>query len=92
MLFRASEIAVHYVPKRFVRIRYYGILSNSTKTKQVQLCREYYSVKKKEKEVQSWQVLFKAVTGKEIDMCPHCKTGTMITIETLPALRSRDGP
>jgi hypothetical protein len=92
VLFRVSEIAVHYVPKRFVRIRYYGILSNSTKTKQVQLCREYYSVKKKEKEVQSWQILFKAVTGKEIDMCPHCGQGNLIIIEILPALYLRDGP
>ena len=83
---------IHIVPKRFVRIRYYGILSNSTKTKQVQLCREYFSVKQKEKNTQSWQQIFSKVTGKDIDVCPHCGQGNLITIEILPALYSRDGP
>jgi hypothetical protein len=92
VLFRVSEIAVHYVPKQFVRIRYYGILSNSTKTKQVQLCREYFSVKQEEKNTQSWQQIFSKVTGKDIDVCPHCGQGNLIIIEILPALYLRDGP
>ncbi len=83
---------MHIVPKRFVRIRYYGILSNSTKTKQVQLCREYFSVKQKEIITQSWQQIFTKVTGKDIDVCPHCGQGKLIIIEILPALYSRDGP
>jgi len=37
--------------------------------------------------------IFSDVTGNDIDRCPCCKKGTMITVEVLLPLHSiRDGP
>ena len=80
----------HVVPKRFVRIRYYGILSNSTKRKELKKCREYYSVKESHDHEQ--------ILGKKFQnsydsiICAKCRIGKMIMSDTIPALNIRAGP
>jgi len=87
-----KKFLLHVVPKRFVRIRYYGILSNSTKKEQVQKCRDYFSVAEKILNAKSWQEIYKSVTGTDIEKCKKCKIGNMVTVEILPDLSVRDGP
>ncbi len=87
-----KKFLLHVVPKRFVRIRYYEILSNSTKKEQVQKCRDYFSVAEKILNAKSWQEIYKSVTGTDIEKCKKCKIGNMVTVEILPDLSVRDGP
>lgn len=64
------RFSMHILPKRFVRIRHYGILSSSWKRGRLQDL---------QKELQVYQpvVMQKTMLRK----CPCCKTGTLITIE-----------
>ena len=64
------RFAQHILPKRFVRIRHYGILSSTWKRGKLQ-------------QLQSSLKMVRSETAPKplFRKCPCCKTGTMITIE-----------
>lgn len=64
------RFARHILPKRFVRIRHYGILSSSWKRGRLQ---NLQATLKVERPQQTSKTLLRK--------CPCCKTGTLITIE-----------
>jgi len=75
---------IYTLPKRFVKIRYFGILTSGYR-KQVE------SIKTKPGIVQLTETLKQRIvrlTGFDPCKCPHCKTGNMQTIKTLPPIRS----
>lgn len=69
---------MHVPPKGFVRIRYYGLLSNQNKRKLIPLCRnligcrEFLRQLKPDDKVQVIRILYK----KDVTVCPCCG-GTM---------------
>jgi hypothetical protein len=73
---------LHVLPKRFMKIRYYGFLANVCKRKAVLLIRrligKYIEVFPMPKETLRKKVL--RLTGRDILLCPHCRKGNMITI------------
>ena len=72
------RFALHILPKGFVRIRHYGILSSSSKKISIPAIREQLpALDLKIQEVR---------TLEEYNplMCPCCKTKTMVTLEILP--------
>jgi hypothetical protein len=78
---------LHVLPSRFMKIRYYGFLANACKKKAVLLIRrlvgKYMEVKQFVKETTREKVLL--LTGHDIQLCPHCKLGKMVTVgEILP--------
>jgi len=88
-----SRFMMHVVPRRFVRIRYYGILSHRNKKRAVEACREFFEiVKKNEKIPDTWIEIYLCVTGKNISCCPVCKTGVMRAKEIISPLRYRAPP
>lgn len=77
---------MHVLPSGFMKIRYYGILSNrnkSTKLKQCQIAAKYTQSKAQFKEMNAVEII-KIITGKDITLCPRCKEGRMRTIRALP--------
>lgn len=64
------RFAQHILPKRFVRIRHYGILSSSWKRGRLQTLQKELNVKRPETKPKTL-----------LRKCPCCKTGTLITIE-----------
>jgi hypothetical protein len=72
------RFSMHILPKSFVRIRHYGILSSTGKRNSLPVIREQTLT----------PVLAKseprALTQLIPKLCPHCKTETMVTIEILP--------
>ncbi len=77
---------LHVLPKRFMRIRYYGFLSNRYKKHNVQICRRLLGQNdqlSKETNESIEQVMLR-LTGMDITRCPQCKTGTMIKIRKIP--------
>jgi len=60
----------HILPKRFVRIRHYGILSSSWKRGKLQTLQKTLCLKRPESKVKTL-----------LRKCPCCQTGTLITIE-----------
>lgn len=64
------RFAQHILPKRFVRIRHYGILSSSWKRGKLQQLQASLKIERPEQ-----------ATKTLLRKCPCCKTGTLITID-----------
>jgi len=84
---------IHVVPRRFVRIRYFGLLSHRNKKKAIEACREFYEIEKKNERIpQVWSEIYLRVTGKNLACCPVCKTGRLVVKEILEPVRYRSPP
>ena len=77
------RFCMHILAKGFVKIRYYGVLSNRYR-KQTAM----YRIPKSDSGKESVQERLKRLTGFDIYQCPFCKKGQMHTIEILPRIRS----
>ncbi len=77
------RFTMHILPKGFVKVRYYGILSNRY-AKQTAMYRKF-SEKAGGETVQQ---RMKRLTGFDIQQCPFCKEGRMHTVEIIPRIRS----
>jgi hypothetical protein len=81
---------LHVLPRRFMKIRYYGFLANICKRNSVLLIRRLIgkamAARVFIKETIQEKVL--RLTGKDILLCPHCRQGRMIPQRMLPALNT----
>jgi len=81
---------LHVLPKRFVRIRYYGILCHRYRKINLLFCR--YLLKVYIKSVdnsnskESWRDLLLRLTGKDLSVCPKCG-GNMVSVDNLYNIR-----
>lgn len=87
---------LHVLPKKFVKIRYYGLLGFRNRKDKIALCRKLLGAKEdafKEKEIpESWKELYEFVTGNDINRCPYCKKGKLVYVRViLPGIMVR-GP
>ena len=75
----------HILPDGFMRIRSFGFLANSCKTKKIQRIFELLDQKPApSSEKESTDELMLRITGIDINLCPKCKTGKLQTIKSLP--------
>ena len=72
------RFSMHIMPKGFVRIRHFGILSSTGKKKAIPLIKEQFP---KEEALPAEPRILETYNPKR---CPHCKTETMINLEILP--------
>jgi hypothetical protein len=83
----------HIVPKRFVRIRYFGLLANRNRSERIRECREYFEIKiEKRNREYTWIDIFTRVTGRDPFVCPKCKTGRLSEKHTERVGGFRDPP
>jgi hypothetical protein len=78
------RFCMHILPYRFVKIRYYGILSS----KQKELLKPLQNKKPETKVRESTQQRIVRLTGFDRLECPFCKSAMMHTVELLPRIRS----
>ena len=82
---------LHVLPSGFMRIRYFGFLSNRHRTAKLKLFRKLLHVNQKaiKSNLKSidWKELFNSLTGKPVDLCSFCYKGHLISIQNLLALR-----
>ena len=74
---------MHVLPRKFVKIRHYGILSNRNRSTKLQKCKELTGAlqsKKQDSEVKlnASELLLK-LTGIDINICSCCGKGKMVT-------------
>ncbi len=86
---------LHVLPRGFVRIRHYGLLSNRDRTARLNQCRKLLGVPAPEET--SDQISLSDCDAAEQDReatlpCPKCETGRLIIIELVPATRHRIPP
>jgi hypothetical protein len=77
---------LHVLPKGFMKIRYYGFLSNIKKKECILLIRQLIepTVEQPELVEETVQQIMQRVTGTDITCCPQCQKGKMIKIRALP--------
>lgn len=79
------RFCLHILPKRFVKIRYYGIYSPRHIALQ-QKVNKHIAIEPKVKETTQERIL--RLIGFDVYQCPFCKIGRMHTIEIIPRVRS----
>jgi hypothetical protein len=87
------RFTLHILPKRFVKIRRYGIYNHTVK-RNLDLCftpeKKASKLKTESQKTETKQQRFERLTGVNLCLCPGCKTGMMITVRELPRIRSPD--
>lgn len=73
---------LHVLPKGFMRIRHFGLLGNRLKKEKIEIIRklENIAVELINNSDLVWQELLKIAIGIDINLCPSCKTGELITV------------
>jgi len=86
------RFCLHILPKRFVKIRRYGIYNSTT---QRNLDLQFVPESKPDifeqdstKEKETAQQLVKRLTGFDVHKCRVCNKGTMQVVKTIPRIRS----
>ena len=86
---------LHILPNRFVRIRYYGLLSHRgrhTQLPQARYLLEGKVVRPVIENPSTWQERLKRLTGVDLQVCPQCRKGRMVTQKILWPPCQRDPP
>jgi hypothetical protein len=78
----------HILPRGFVRIRHYGLLSTSKRNLLRSLQSQYGIITTISPEKKHWKEICREHLNWDPDVCPHCGKGKMITIERLIPGRS----
>ena len=70
---------LHVLPKRFVKIRHYGILSNRNRKRKLKVCQRLTNSKIQDAlPKMSAAELLKKLTGVDLSVCPCCGQGRML--------------
>jgi hypothetical protein len=80
----------HILPRGFVRIRHYGLLSTARREELRELQQAFGIITAKIREKKTWKEVCREHLNYNPDICPHCGKGRMITVELL--LGSRPPP
>jgi len=83
---------LHVLPLRFHRIRYYGFHGNCCKKEKLDRCRQLLGmplpqVPPESSEVQDYRDRCEELSGISLRVCPVCRRGHMVLIDTLAASR-----
>jgi hypothetical protein len=83
---------LHVLPHGFHRIRYYGFLGNRNRQEKLALCRQLLGmpipqVRQQPSEAQDYRDRCKELNGVSLRVCPVCRRGHMVLIDTLAARR-----
>ena len=84
------RFCLHILPKRFVKIRRFGIYNHTTKRNLKLQFEQKKSLIEKEapEKKETSQERIKRLTGFDIGQCPKCKKGRMVVVRELPRIRS----
>lgn len=75
----------HVLPKRYVRIRHFGLLATRNRPTQLARCRELLNKPIAAPANVDWKTLCEKLTGRPVDQCPVCRQGLMQVTEQLPS-------
>ena len=76
---------MHFLPKSYVRIRYFGFMANKCKKKNLACCRQALNYHPPSEPVEmTVRAMMLYLTGEDLNQCPHCKIGTMLISMRLP--------
>lgn len=78
----------HVLPKRFVRLRHYGLFANAHRSARLACARSALGAPTTEQPSntprESWRELYLRLTGREPEHCSVCAKGTMRSVALIP--------
>ena len=75
---------LHVLPRRFTRLRHYGVLANRGRTRNLALCRRLlHQPAAQPRESETVEAMMMRLTGIDITVCRHCGIGTLNRILVL---------
>ena len=83
---------LHVLPESFVRIRYFGLLSNRHRKRNLARCREWLTGQPVAETgisalaPEGWRTRLTRLTGRDPTVCPVCERGHLRLVEELPAV------
>jgi hypothetical protein len=80
---------LHILPHRFVRIRYFGLLANRHRDRELERCRVLLGTEPPEpenEEREDWQSVLVRVTGQDPTLCAQCGRGHLRLVRELPGV------
>jgi hypothetical protein len=77
---------LHVVPSGFMRIRHFGFLAHGHRAEKLQLCRRLLNVGQTP---DTEPAIDHRTTEEAVDVCPACKEGRMVIIETFERQRTK---
>ncbi len=77
---------LHVLPRRFVKIRYFGFMFHRDKQKNIEIIRKLVDATTvfTEKVDETVQKIMLRLTGVDITLCPHCGKGRMVPVGKIP--------
>jgi len=78
-----QRFCLHILPRGFVRLRHYGLLSTSRRATLRELQRNFNIYISETKPKKNWKEVCREHLNFDPDICPHCGKGKMITLERL---------
>ena len=88
------RFALHILPRRFVKIRRFGIYNHTLKRSlSLQFTQSDKTIEATIKKLQAPETnlqRFERLTGIDPCLCPVCKKGRMVVVKSLPRIRSPD--
>ncbi len=83
----------HVVPRRFVRVRHYGLLANGVKGRRLARARSLLGVSAPSERAQAgrepWQDAYRRLLGKDPQLCPACGVGRLVVVAAIPPMPPR---
>jgi Putative transposase/Transposase zinc-binding domain len=76
---------LHVLPEGFQRIRYYGFLGNRCRQQKLTLCRRLLGMQLSTTAApaKDYRERYEELTGRSLRLCPQCRQGQMLVVETL---------
>ena len=85
-----SRFLLHVVPRRFVRVRHYGLLANGVKRRRLARARSLLGMpappEPAQAEHESWQDAYRRIVGRDPLLCPTCRVGRLVVVNQIPPL------
>ena len=81
---------LHSLPRRFVKIRYYGFLANRNRAKNLKNIRLFMGLAQPAaKDILPLEEMMQKIAGIDITICPCCNEGKMQFYDQIPRSRAR---
>jgi hypothetical protein len=79
---------LHVVPRRFVRVRHYGLLANGVKARRLVQARSLLGSpappEPSQAKPESWQDAYRRLVGKDPLLCSACRVGRLVVVVDIP--------
>jgi hypothetical protein len=77
---------LHVLPEGLQRIRYYGFLGNRYRQQKLTLCRRLLGmhISTTAAPAKDYRERYEELTGRSLRLCPECRQGQMLVVETFP--------